>query len=60
MPWWLGGASLQLLAAYLPSTLFGVPTYAKYKVQYVLLRCNFALDCAGLVSKFSCPTSKLA
>ena len=32
MPEWLGGASLQLLAAYLPSTLFSVPIPAKYKV----------------------------
>ena len=55
MPWWLSGASLQLLAAYLPSTLLGAPIYAKYKVQYLLLRCNVALVRAGLENKFSCP-----
>ena len=32
-PKWLGGASLQLLAAHLPSNLFGIPMPAKYKVS---------------------------
>ena len=36
MPKWLGGASLQLLAACLLSTLLGFPKPAKYKVTEIV------------------------